>query len=56
MLKKCDVVGDDYVKFYYNNDHWTIDGAKFYIDKLIDNGFLELLDSELNKINKQYSD
>ncbi len=47
MLKICNVIGDDYIKYYYDKQHWTIDGAKFYIDKLIDRGFLEILDSEL---------
>jgi hypothetical protein len=45
ILKKCDVIGEDYAKYYYDKSHWTLNGAKFYMEKLIDNGFLELLDS-----------
>jgi peptidoglycan/LPS O-acetylase OafA/YrhL len=47
-LKTCDSLTNDFKKTYIDSNHWTIEGAKFFGNKLSENDFLELIDS-LNK-------
>jgi hypothetical protein len=48
-IERCTIVNKNFKKYYYNFNHWTLDGAKFYVKKLIDNGFINLLDQEISK-------
>jgi peptidoglycan/LPS O-acetylase OafA/YrhL len=43
--KECDVISINYNDYYRNRGHWSLVGAKYYGGKILDNGFLELIDS-----------
>jgi len=40
----CDVVQDNFVPLYRDNGHWTVEGAKLFGKRILEDGFLEVLD------------
>ena len=44
--KICDAFDDNGFKTFYDTHHWTIEGSKFFGQKLIDNGFLDILEKK----------
>jgi peptidoglycan/LPS O-acetylase OafA/YrhL len=45
--QSCDVLLDNMSKTYYNYQHWTLNGSKWFVDKMIKDGFLDLLESQI---------
>jgi peptidoglycan/LPS O-acetylase OafA/YrhL len=45
--KECTVIDENFDKYYYDFSHWTLKGSSFYVNKMVNHGFLTTLQSAL---------